>query len=151
MRRSFAFSQTAACGGTRRRATFPSERAPPRSASAHDQWREVRVAFRVSHGGLVASKQISGRPDEAVDRPDRPLMPGDIERRKLRKELKAAVRQMVVNPISQRFPVSAVCIAIGEPWDHEACRRPAESSRVALVPDMAGVVLLIRRTVMAFR
>src|SRR5882757_3298119 len=92
MRRSFAFSQTAACGGTRRRATFPSERAPPRSASAYDQWREVRVAFRVSHGGLVASKQISGGP----------------------------------------------------------CRRPAESSRVSLVSDMAGVVLLIRRTVMAF-
>src|SRR5205809_3526959 len=95
------------------------------------------------------SRQTSARRDKAVDPPLRTLMPPDIEGGKLREELQLAVLQVVMNPPGHRPPVGALGVAVREPGDDDCGKRPHASTRVALVPNVTGIVALVRRATQA--
>lgn len=102
------------------------------------------VAFVVVHarpGEVALGRRIAG--DAAFGL----LVPAEIEGRQLGEKRHAAIRQVVVNPPGQRAPVRSLLVAVCEPGDHDAGGRALVAGRIAPVPDVAGMVGLVRGTI----
>lgn len=91
--------------------------------------------------------QAPARGDEAVDAPPRAFVPLDVERTELREKLQVRIGQVVVDPPGHRPPVGTVRVFVREPGDDHAGGRAHMAVRVAAIPDMAGIVLFVRRAV----
>ena len=71
-------------------------------------------------------------------------MPGDVKRGELREELHRTVGQVIVNPLGHSLPGRAALVSIGEPRDHNACRRAHAAFGVPVVEYVSCIVGLIR-------
>ncbi len=111
--------------------------------------REPRIRLCEGHIRWVAAKQITCWLDVAVDASFRLLVPTDIERGEFWKELKLAIRKMIVNPIRERPPIGSVGVAVCKPRNNNACRGALETSGIQVIPDMTGKVLVVRRAIVA--
>ena len=85
--------------------------------------------------------------DKAVDAFAGAFVPLDVERTELREELQMGIGQVVVDLPGQCPPVGPVGRPVGEPRDDDTGGRPHAAIGVAAVPDVSGVVLVVRGTV----
>lgn len=76
-------------------------------------------------------------------------MPANIEGAQLGEELELAVGQMVVDPVRHGPPVSALLVAINKPRQHHTSHGSTVPVLVAVVPDVACIVALVRAAVVA--
>ena len=78
----------------------------------------------------------------------RELVPTDIERGKLRKELQFAVRQVVVDPPRHRRPGNPFSQSIDQPRHDDARHGPHAAVCATLVPDMSPSIAFIGTAVL---
>src|SRR5215470_17064803 len=97
------------------------------------------------------SRQTAPWRDEAVDPALWTLVPPDVEGRELREELQLAIRQMVMDPPRHCPPVRTLGVSIGKPRNHNCGHGAHAASSVSPIPDMAGIVSLIRCAAQAMR
>lgn len=97
------------------------------------------------------SRQTATRTDEAVDPALWALVPPDVECSELREELQLAIRKVIVDPPGHRPPIGALVIPVGKPWDDHCGQRAHAAASVAPIPDVAGIVSLVRCAAQAMR
>lgn len=89
-------------------------------------------------------REKSPRSSEAVDRPPRSLVPSNIECKKPRKELKLAVRQVVVNPPSHCLPRCSRSPPVDQPRHDDRRQRAHAAILATSIPGVTGPVLFVR-------
>src|SRR5882724_11594324 len=94
--------------------------------------------------GKSRLRQEASRWSKAGDPPDGELMPADVERRELWKELQLAIGQMIVYPPGHRLPGGAVLQAIDQPGNDDRRHGAHAAIGAALIPDVAPAVPLVR-------
>src|SRR6516162_8022053 len=97
------------------------------------------------------SRQTTPRRDEAVDPALWTLVPPNVEGRELREELQLAIREMVMDPPSHCPPVGALSVLIGKPRNDDRGQRAHAAASVPTIPDVAGIVPLVRCATQAMR